>query len=490
METQNVCQHCHKPLGPKAVQGLCAECFLKVGLGSGTLNAADAAPRPKPSRPFTPPGLEELGAHFPQLEILELVGQGGMGAVYKALQKGLDRLVALKVLPPGANADPSFAERFTREARTLARLSHPSIIAVHDFGQAGGYFFFLMEFVDGLNLRQLLAAQRLSPKEALAIIPQICEALQYAHDRGVVHRDIKPENLLIDKSGRVKIADFGLAKLLGAEPPEQRLTEARDVMGTPHYMAPEQIERPQTVDHRADIYSLGVVFYEMLTGELPLGRFAPPSQKVQMDVRLDEVVLRALEKEPARRYQQASQIKTEVQTITSSAPPPPPSAVPPQKQGRGLRFALAGGVALALLAAAIVKFAFFSSAPALPPSGAATPDASGSDISLETAPPVVVRTVPVAGSTEVDPALPEIRVTFSKPMLDNSWSWSTFGPEYYPKTTGSPHYVSDRRTCVLPVQLQPGHTYAFWLNSGNFNNFQDAALHPAAPYLLVFRTKK
>ena len=174
-----------------------------------------------------------------------------------------------------------------------------------------------MEYVDGVNLRHALRAGRLAPREALAIVPQICDALQYAHDQGVVHRDIKPENVLLDRTGRVKIADFGLAKLLGKGPDDFTLTRTQQVMGTPRYMAPEQIEKPTTVDHRADIYSLGVVLYEMLTGELPLGRFEPPSHKVQVDVRIDEVVLRTLEKEPERRYQRASQVKTELASAAS-----------------------------------------------------------------------------------------------------------------------------------------------------------------------------
>jgi predicted Ser/Thr protein kinase len=277
---------------------------------------------------FRPPTIEDLKPQFPQFEILALIGQGGMGAVYKARQPMLDRYVALKILPPEAATGPAFTERFTREARALARLNHPNIVAVHEFGRSrrgdeaqgqppSGYHYLIMEFVDGVNLREMERAQRLNPAQALSIVPKICDALQYAHDEGVVHRDIKPENILVDKKGRVKIADFGIAKILGTET-RVPLTGDQHVIGTPHYMAPEQVEKPQTVDHRADIYSLGVVFYEMLTGELPLGRFAAPSKKVQIDVRLDEIVLRALEKEPEQRYQQASVLKSQVETIAGT----------------------------------------------------------------------------------------------------------------------------------------------------------------------------
>ena len=262
---------------------------------------------------------------FPQLEILALLGKGGMGVVYKARQPALDRLVALKILPPQTANGPGFIERFNREARALAKLTHPNIGAVHEFGQVNGQPYFIMEFVDGLNLRELERAGQLSPREALQIVPQICEALQFAHDEGIVHRDIKPENILLDKKGRVKIADFGIAKILGA-PGAVAITETKGAIGTPHYMAPEQVEKPAAVDHRADIFSLGVVFYEMLTGELPLGKFAPPSsRKVEVDVRLDEVVLHALEKDPQRRYQHVSQVKTAVDIIASTAAPPPPN---------------------------------------------------------------------------------------------------------------------------------------------------------------------
>jgi predicted Ser/Thr protein kinase len=327
METNKTCPGCGKPIGPEAPQGLCPACLMKVGAGSYSMPAGGPTVQ---GHEFEPPSVADLAGLFPQLEVLELVGQGGMGAVYKARQKDLDRVVALKILASRAGADPGFAERFTREARALACLSHPNIVAVYDFGQVQDLHYFVMEYVDGTNLRQVEHAGGLSPRQALAIIPQICEALQFAHDEGIVHRDIKPENILLDKKGRVKIADFGLAKILGQRQ-DLSLTQDGHVMGTPYYMAPEQVEHPAEVDHRADIYSLGVVFYEMLTGELPMGQFTLPSHKVQIDVRLDEVVLRALAREPDRRYQKASQVKTEVESIAAS--PANPEARSQESEG-------------------------------------------------------------------------------------------------------------------------------------------------------------
>jgi predicted Ser/Thr protein kinase len=310
------CPQCDAAIPAAAPAGLCPQCLLQAGLES----QPDLGPDPTQLSPggawkAAPPKPAELAGRFPQLEVLDLLGCGGMGAVYKARHVGLDRLVAVKILPPEVSGDPAFAERFTREARALARLNHPNIVAVFDFGQTDGLYYLVMEYVEGANLRQLIQSGAVAPQEALAIVPQICDALQFAHEEGIVHRDIKPENILLDKRGRVKIADFGLAKLLGRSDPKNTLTASHQVMGTLRYMAPEQMEGARAVDHRADIYSLGVVFYELLTGELPLGRFAPPSKKVQVDVRLDEVVLRALEKEPEQRYQHASEVKTEVENI-------------------------------------------------------------------------------------------------------------------------------------------------------------------------------
>jgi uncharacterized protein (TIGR03067 family) len=351
MNTRKLCQQCGAPVAADAPQGMCAACLMKVAMATGTAISGDA-------KNFNPPSIAELAGQFPQLEILELIGQGGMGAVYKARQKQLNRFVALKILPPGIGNEPAFAARFTREAQALALLNHPGIVTLYEFGSSGResaptepeksqsrltsvatgkLFYFLMEYVDGVNLRQLLQAGRVSPREALAIVPQICDALQFAHDQGIVHRDIKPENILMDRRGRVKVADFGLAKIVGNDGraelplgqaaqqrrPTSELTDAGKVMGTPQYMSPEQIQAPGEVDHRADIYALGVVFYQMLTGELPGKPIVPPSQsggKIHIDVRLDEVVLRALEKKPELRYQQASVMKTQVETIATTPP--------------------------------------------------------------------------------------------------------------------------------------------------------------------------
>lgn len=316
------CSRCGATVSPDALQGICPACLLALNLSAPTEELGPEGTRVSQSPPPNGPSIEELKNLFPQLEIIGSLGRGGMGAVYKARQPGLDRFVALKILlrrESGAGADTAFAGRFSREARALARLAHPDIVAVYDYGEAGGYPYFIMEFVDGLTLREVLRRGKLDPEQALAIVPKICDALQFAHQQGVVHRDIKPENILMDQQGHVKIADFGIAKIVDPAPGQPVLTGGKDVIGTPHYMAPEQVEQPGKVDHRADIFSLGVVFYEMLTGELPLGKFCPPSSKVTVDVRLDEIVLRALEKEPERRYQNISQVKTDVEHVSTTS---------------------------------------------------------------------------------------------------------------------------------------------------------------------------
>lgn len=306
------CPKCGASIPAEAPQGLCPKCVLEA---AETEPGADQAKKHR----SPPPGVEEIAAAFPDLEVLELIGVGGMGAVYKARQPKLGRLVALKILSQDLAESPAFSERFNREARVLALLNHPNIVTVYDFGRQEQFFFLLMEHVDGVNLRQAMQAGKFSPSEALNVVPEICKALQFAHEEDILHRDIKPENILIDAKGRVKIADFGIAKLIGKQKEDITLTTGGAVLGSPHYMAPEQLDKPNEVDHRADIYSLGVVFYEMLTGELPIGRFSPPSEKTPMDPRVDEVVMRTLENERKRRYQSASEVKTNVEAITQEA---------------------------------------------------------------------------------------------------------------------------------------------------------------------------
>ena len=330
----STCPDCGAPLPPDSPQALCPACLMRQALASRTIADGD---HPSPRQPPLTP--EKLGEKFPGYEILECLGRGGMGVVYKARQKSLNRIVAIKILAPERGSESRFAERFAREAELLAKLNHPHIVTIHDFGETGGLFYLVMEFVDGVNLRDLLRDGKLEAKQALAIVPPICDALQYAHDKGIVHRDIKPENLLLDREGRIKIADFGIAALMGTD---------GDPSGTPPYMAPEQCGASSEVDNRADIYALGVVLYEMLTGERPNKELIAPSKKVRIDVRLDEIVLRAMEREPERRYQQASVMKMMVeQTRTAQT-----SKI---RNGSG-RFASWGHVAWPLQIAGILLF--------------------------------------------------------------------------------------------------------------------------------------
>jgi len=257
---------------------------------------------------------EELERRFPGYEIKETLGRGGMGVVYRAIHLRLDRPVAIKVLSHELRSQAGFAERFEREARMLARLSHPGLVAIHDYGVAGDLCVLFLELVEGANLRELMDAGGMTPTQALDVVRQVCDALQYAHGEGVVHRDIKPENILVDSQGRVKITDFGLARLVG-DVAGPRLTWTRQVMGTPHYMAPEQASSAPDVDHRADIFALGVLLYELLTGRLPVGRYKAPSETTSSDPRLDEIVMKAMEHEREQRYQDVRAVKRDLEFL-------------------------------------------------------------------------------------------------------------------------------------------------------------------------------
>jgi serine/threonine protein kinase len=328
------------PLG-----GGCPYCLLSFALGDDPLDASDVGRLANEAASSTTAPIAALPERIGPYRLLDLVGRGGMGSVYRARHESLGRTVALKVLHPEFAARPGFPERFQREGRLLAALDHPHIIGVHDVGCDGGFYYLAMEFVAGSTLRERMHAGPLPVAAAVALFNQMCDALQYAHERGLVHRDIKPENILLaasatDAAETVKIADFGVAKLVDSDTVEgPPVTEMNVIVGTRRYMAPEQLEPGRPIDHRADLYALGVVLYEMLTGELPLGVFAPPSRKAAVDARLDETMLAALAKDPQQRPADARTFRTQVEMSLR-----PQSKLP----RRTVLAAAAGGAALAI----------------------------------------------------------------------------------------------------------------------------------------------
>ena len=302
------CPTCGAPLAPNMPAGLCPYCLYAGGAEAGSITSIGGG-----SPAETILELADVGERFAEYEVHELIGRGGMGAVFKATHKELQRVVAIKILPPETADQAEFEERFRREARALAALDHPNIVTLHDFGTRDGWFYFVMEYIDGSDLSTRIQKRSITTDEALSIVTQVCDALAYSHGKGVVHRDIKPANILIDRSGRIKIADFGLAKLVGPKDGDFELTRTNAALGTPLYMAPEQINGNPPTDHRADLYALGVVFYELLTGEIPVGRFDPPSKRTQgLGDHFDDVVLQAMRDEPDRRFQSATELKTSV----------------------------------------------------------------------------------------------------------------------------------------------------------------------------------
>ena len=273
-----------------------------------------------------------LGRILTRYRILEQIGGGGMGVVYRAHDARLERDVAVKVLPAGALVDEAARRRFRQEALALAKLSHPNICVIHDFDTQDGVDFLAMEYVVGHSLAQKLAAGPLPEKEVMSLGAQVTAALEEAHDRGIVHRDLKPSNILVTPKGQAKVLDFGLAQLLRPQADlaaTQTFAETQGLSGTLPYMAPEQL-RGETPDARADIYSLGCVFYEMATGrrafpedsaprltdailhQVPVG---PRAVNGRVSQQLEAIILKLLDKDPERRYQSVRELRVDLERL-------------------------------------------------------------------------------------------------------------------------------------------------------------------------------
>jgi serine/threonine protein kinase len=270
---------------------------------------------------WQPPPASELEPCLPGYRDFAFIDRGGMGAVYSAIQTSLERKVAIKILPPDLGEDPLFVDIFHSEARLLARLQHPNIVAVHDFGRNElGYLYIVMEYVEGTSLLDILQKDGpIDPKRAIEIVIQVCEGIQYAHDRGVIHRDIKPTNILIDDRDSVRVADFGLAQHLhpASSTPSAPSSARMLRIGTPIYAAPEQMRPGAVVDARADLYSLGVTLYEMLAGRLPSIPLQPPSKISSAPSLLDRVVLQAMDPDPARRPANAAKMAASLRSAAA-----------------------------------------------------------------------------------------------------------------------------------------------------------------------------
>jgi serine/threonine protein kinase len=324
---ENRCKACAAPLAGDTtgtLAGTCPACLLRTVLN------------------FNPPAMD-AGAAFTTApegyEVLEPLGRGGMGVVHKAHWAASGRIVALKRLAPGPAKDPVLVERFLREAETMARLDHPGIVTVLDRGVTAEGPFFTMPFIEGGSLRERIHAGPVAAADALTWIQQVAQALEFAHAHGVVHRDVKPGNILLDDSERAKLTDFGLAKLAEHD---ITLTRSGAAMGTLYYMAPEQLRSTAAVDARADVYSLGVMLYELLMGRPPALDYAAPS-KAGHDPRLDAVIHRCLKENPAERYASMADLIRDLEVISTPKSPP-----------RTLRRYL---IALAIVVIAIAYFA-------------------------------------------------------------------------------------------------------------------------------------
>ncbi len=266
---------------------------------------------------FQPPSLEELAEYLPQYEMKDFLAQGGMGAVYLARQLSLDRLVAIKVLPPAWGAERGYAQRFQTEAKAMAKLRHNHVVGVYDFGiTTAGHLYLVMEYVEGETLHDMIRLRRLQPQKVQALALQFCEAIEYAHAHGILHRDLKPGNAMVDSRGQLKVMDFGLARRAEASVEEESL-------GTPEYTAPEVLIEGALIDHRADIFSLGIVFQQMLTSREPDRVRQPLSNFGSFDPGWEALIDKATATDPGARFQNMSELREAVAQVGKGAKPAP-----------------------------------------------------------------------------------------------------------------------------------------------------------------------
>jgi tRNA A-37 threonylcarbamoyl transferase component Bud32 len=339
------------------------------GEGRSVLPQA-AAPAVPAASPGSSPGLPPPRLQIPGYQVGEAIAKGGMATVYKAVQISLNRAVAVKVLDPDLAKNPEGVARFRKEAAVLSALNHNSIVGVIDAGEAGGQIYLIMEYVPGTTLRYLLENVQVPMEKLINYVQQVLTALEYAHQKGVVHRDVKPENVIISRDHTVKLADFGIAGLtadafgMDIAGLTQGLTKTSVALGTVNYIAPEQRKNAHNVGPPADIFSTGVVLYEILTGDVPVGAFDPPSkQNPNVPASFDAVVMKSLKNDPKERFQTAPEMKQAIQAAldqaTSASNPAAPgqaSSAPPPGGLAGLASGVSGpspeAIAAAMAAAA------------------------------------------------------------------------------------------------------------------------------------------
>jgi len=268
---------------------------------------SEEAPHHHPP-PFDVPSVEEMNAILPQYAFEKLAAYGGMGAVFRGRQRSLDRLVAIKILPPEFGAEPEFAERFKSEARAMAKLNHTNVVGVYDFGiTTGGHLYLVMEWIEGPTLHELIHKGSIPVRKVAHLGMQLCDALAYAHSHKILHRDIKPGNIMINQDDQVKVADFGLARPITGEAEE-------NPFGTPDYAAPEIMAR-QSVDQRADIFAAGVVLYEMLTGRVLKSPRRSVTEYAPVSKRWDDLIDQATHADPAKRIQDALELRARISQV-------------------------------------------------------------------------------------------------------------------------------------------------------------------------------